>query len=50
MKCGGFTDAKQPDESSAEILTQIKPKCEAEMNATFTTWECELYLTNSCWN
>ena len=45
MKCGGHTGAKQPDETSAEILTEIKSKCEAEMNATFTTWECVSYTS-----
>jgi len=45
MKCGGFTNDKQPDETSSEILTQIKPKCETEMNAKFTTWDCVSYTT-----
>lgn len=43
--CGGFTQAKQPDDACREILSSVKAKVETNQNAKFTTFEAVEYTT-----
>ena len=45
MLCGGYTNGKPADDDCREILNEIKPKVEAQMNTTYTTFEALSYKT-----
>ncbi len=43
MFCGGFAQARPADDSIKQVANEVKPKVEAALNATFTTWEAVSY-------